>query len=147
MTFTSIWEIITKIIDISLVWLMFYYLLKNLKNNVKLVLIFKGIIIIIAIKLLSDWLNLYTIGLLLEYVISWGPLALIIIFQPEIRTVLETIGRSQLLGRHKVLTADQKRKSGIWNYYCCRILKKKSYRRSYCYWKKCISSRIYPTSK
>ena len=111
MTFTSIWEIITKIIDISLVWLMFYYLLKNLKNNVKLVLIFKGIIIIIAIKLLSDWLNLYTIGLLLEYVISWGPLALIIIFQPEIRTVLETIGRSQLLGRHKVLTADQRERA------------------------------------
>ena len=50
----------------------------------------------------------YTIGLLLEYVISWGPLALIIIFQPEIRAVLESIGRSQLLGRHKVLTVDQR---------------------------------------
>lgn len=108
MTFSSIWEVITKIIDISLVWFMFYYLLKNLKNNVKLVLIFKGIVIIIIIKLLSDLLNLYTIGLLLEYVISWGPLALIIIFQPEIRAVLESIGRSQLLGRHKVLTVDQR---------------------------------------
>lgn len=108
MTFSSIWEVVTKIIDISLVWFMFYYLLKNLKNNVKLVLIFKGIVIIIIIKLLSDMLNLYTIGLLLEYVISWGPLALIIIFQPEIRAVLESIGRSQLLGRHKVLTVDQR---------------------------------------
>lgn len=108
MTFSSIWEVVTKIIDISLVWFMFYYLLKNLKNNVKLVLIFKGIVIIIIIKLLSDLLNLYTIGLLLEYVISWGPLALIIIFQPEIRAVLESIGRSQLLGRHKVLTVDQR---------------------------------------
>ena len=108
MTFSSIWEVVTKIIDISLIWFMFYYLLKNLKNNVKLVLIFKGIVIIIIIKLLSDLLNLYTIGLLLEYVISWGPLALIIIFQPEIRAVLESIGRSQLLGRHKVLTVDQR---------------------------------------
>lgn len=108
MTFSSMWEVVTKIIDISLVWFMFYYLLKNLKNNVKLVLIFKGIVIIIIIKLLSDLLNLYTIGLLLEYVISWGPLALIIIFQPEIRAVLESIGRSQLLGRHKVLTVDQR---------------------------------------
>ena len=108
MTFSSIWEVVTKIIDISLVWFMFYYLLKNLKNNVKLVLIFKGIVIIIIIKLLSDLLNLYTIGLLLEYVISWGPLALIIIFQPEIRAVLESIGRRQLLGRHKVLTVDQR---------------------------------------
>ena len=110
MTFTSIWSIITKIIDISLVWLMFYYLLKNLKNNVKLVLIFKGAALIIVIKILSNLLDLYTIGMLLEYVISWGPLALIIIFQPEIRTILETIGRSQLLGRHKVLTVDEREK-------------------------------------
>jgi diadenylate cyclase len=48
------------------------------------------------------------VGLLLEYVIEWGPLALIIIFQPEIRNVLESIGRSQLLGRHKVLTVDER---------------------------------------
>ena len=108
MTLTSIWGIVTKIIDICIVWLMFYYILKNLKNNVKLVLIFKGIVIIILIKILSNLLNLYTIGLLLEYVIAWGPLALIVIFQPEIRTVLESIGRSQLLGRHKVLTVDER---------------------------------------
>ena len=40
----------------------------------------------------------------------WGPLALIIIFQPEIRNVLEQFGRSQLLGRHKVLTVDEREK-------------------------------------
>ena len=108
MTFSSLWDIITKIIDIAVVWLLFYYLLKNLKNNVKLVLIFKGVAIILVIKILSNLLNLYTIGMLLEYVISWGPLALIIIFQPEIRSILESIGRSQLLGRHKVLTVDER---------------------------------------
>lgn len=51
-----------------------------------------------------------TIGFLLNYVIMWGPLALIIIFQPEIRNVLEQLGRSQLLGRHKVLTVDEREK-------------------------------------
>lgn len=108
MTLLSLWNIVTKIIDISIVWLIFYYLLKNLKNNVKLVLIFKGVAILVIIKLFSNLLNLYTVGLLLEYAISWGPLALIIIFQPEIRAVLESIGRSQLLGRHKVLTVDER---------------------------------------
>ncbi|MDD2505104.1 MAG: diadenylate cyclase CdaA [Bacilli bacterium] len=108
MTLLSVWSVITKILDISIVWFMFYYLLKNLRKNVKLVLIFKGVAIIVVIKLISSLLNLYTIGLLLEYVISWGPLALIIIFQPEIRAVLESIGRSQLLGRHKVLTVDER---------------------------------------
>lgn len=73
-----------------------------------MVLIFKGILFIIIIKILSNLLNLYTVGLLLEYVIMWGPLAIIIIFQPEIRTVLEQLGRSQLLGRHKVLTGDER---------------------------------------
>ncbi|MDD4705659.1 MAG: diadenylate cyclase CdaA [Bacilli bacterium] len=108
MTLMSLWNIVTKIIDISIVWFIFYYLLKNLKNNVKLVLIFKGVAIVVIIKIFSNLLNLYTVGVLLEYVISWGPLALIIIFQPEIRAVLESIGRSQLLGRHKVLTVDER---------------------------------------
>ena len=49
-----------------------------------------------------------TIGFLLDYVIEWGILALIIIFQPEIRNVLEQLGRSQLLGRHKVLSVDER---------------------------------------
>lgn len=110
MTFVSIWNVITKIIDICLVWMMFYFIFKNIKNNVKMVLIFKGVFIIILIRILSNILNLYTVGMLLEYVLSWGPIALIIIFQPEIRNVLESIGRSQLLGRHKVLTVDEREK-------------------------------------
>jgi TIGR00159 family protein len=75
-----------------------------------MVLIFKGILILIALKVLSDLLDLVTIGYLLDYVITWGPLALIVIFQPEIRNVLEHLGRSQLLGRHKMLTVDEREK-------------------------------------
>lgn len=108
MTLDSFVSIIKKIIDISLVWLAFYYILKNIRNNVKLTLLFKGVAIILILKIMSDFLGLTTIGLLLEYVIMWGPLALIIIFQPEIRNVLEQIGKTQLLGRHKVLTVDER---------------------------------------
>ena len=108
LTLASVWSMVTKILDICIVWAMFYFLFKNLKNNVKMVLIFKGVILIILIKLLSSLLDLYTVGILLEYVISWGPIALIVIFQPEIRNVLEQIGRTQLLGRHKVLTVDER---------------------------------------
>lgn len=110
MTINSILVIFQKIIDISLVWLVFYYLLKNLRNNVKMVLLFKGMLILFVLKIVSDVLNLTTIGLLLEYVMMWGPLALIIIFQPEIRAILEHLGRSQLLGRHKVLSLDEREK-------------------------------------
>lgn len=110
MTVSSFITVIQKIIDISLVWVIIYSVLKSLKNNVKMILIFKGVIMIVVIKLLSDWLNLTTVGLLLEYVIMWGPLALIIIFQPEIRNILEHLGRQQILTRHRVLTMDEREK-------------------------------------
>lgn len=107
-TGTDIVSIIRKIVDISLVWLVFYFILKNIKNNVKLSLIFKGVAIIIILKIISDVFGLTTIEVLLEYIIQWGFLALIIIFQPEIRNILEQLGRSQLLGRHKILTVDER---------------------------------------
>ena len=102
--------VLQKIIDISLVWIIIYSVLKSLKNNVKMILILKGVIIIVVVKLLSDFFNLTTVGLLLEYVIMWGPLALIIIFQPEIRNILEHLGRQQILTRHRVLTMDEREK-------------------------------------
>lgn len=108
MTLSTVWSIFTKIIDISIVWFMFYYILKNVKNNVKLILIVKGIIVLFVIKLISDLLNLYTVGILLEYCFEWGPIAIIILFQPEIRGFLESIGRTKLLGRHKILTVEER---------------------------------------
>lgn len=110
MTLDSILIILRAIIDISLVWIIIYSILKNIKNNIKMILLLKGLLIILVVKLLSDTLNLTTIGLFLEYVVMWGPLALIIIFQPEIRSALEHLGRKQLLGRHKVLTLDEREK-------------------------------------
>jgi len=107
-TFSDVLTIVRKIVDISLVWLIFYFILKNIKNNVKLSLIFKGVAFVIILKFISDWFNFITVGYLLDYIIQWGPVALIIIFQPEIRTILEQLGRSQLLGRHKVLTVDER---------------------------------------
>ncbi len=110
MTVTSIVEFITKTLDVLLVWLVLYYILKNLRRNVKMVLLFKGVIIIIGLKLISVWFNLVTVGYLLDYVFTWAPLAIIVIFQPEIRNILEHLGRSQLLGRHKLLTVDEREK-------------------------------------
>jgi diadenylate cyclase len=124
MTLDLVISTIRKIIDVSLVWLVFYFIFKNIRNNVKMTLLFKGIIFIFLIKLTSDWLNLITIGLLLEYVIMWGPLALIIIFQPEIRTVLEQIGKGQLLGRHKILTVGEREKLVVEIVQAVEYLKK-----------------------
>ena len=104
----AIFTYATKILDLLILWFIIYKLFKYARNNFKLTLILKGIIIITVLKFVSDKIHLNAVGL--EYVISWGPLAVIIIFQPEIRNVLESIGRSQLLGRHKTLTVDEREK-------------------------------------
>ncbi len=110
MSWDSIGSIARGVGDIIILWVLCYTILKNIRNNVKLSLLFKGILFIVILKFVADWLNLVTVGLVLEYVIEWGPIALIVIFQPEIRTILESIGRTQLLGRHKVLTVDEREK-------------------------------------
>ena len=79
MTIDSILEILKNILDVCLVWMIIYYILKNIKNNVKMTLLFKGVLIIIVLKLLANWLNLTTLNILLGYVITYGPLAIIII--------------------------------------------------------------------
>ncbi|MEG0266315.1 MAG: diadenylate cyclase CdaA [Bacilli bacterium] len=108
MTLDSIIETLKKFADVLIVWLVLYYILKSLRKNVKMALLFKGIVIVAILKIISDFLDLVTISFMIDYIIEWGPLALIIIFQPEIRNVLEQLGRSQLLGRHKVLTVDER---------------------------------------
>ena len=111
MTVENILELARKILDILLVWGLFYYILRNLRKNVKMIMLFKGILIIVITKIISDLLDLVTIGYLIDYVIEWAPLALIIIFQPEIRDALEQLGRAQLLGRHKTLSLSELEKS------------------------------------
>ena len=111
MTIESLIELARKILDILLVWGLFYFILKSLRKNVKMIMLFKGILIIVIMKVLADVLDLVTIDYLIDYVIEWAPLALIIIFQPEIRDALEQLGRAQLLGRHKTLSLSELEKS------------------------------------
>ena len=48
--FQTILNILSKVLDIAIVWFMFYQLLKYSRNNFKLTLIFKGVLIIIEKK-------------------------------------------------------------------------------------------------
>ena len=110
MTVDSILNLVKDLADICLLWMILYYLLKNIKNNVKMTLLFKGVLIVLLLVLINYFVGFKLVGVLLEYVIMYGPLAIIVIFQPEIRAILEQLGRSQLLGRHKVLTVDEREK-------------------------------------
>ena len=50
MTINSTLTMLKALIDISLVWILVYAVLKNLKNNVKMVMLLKGVLIIIIVK-------------------------------------------------------------------------------------------------
>ena len=75
MVVNDITTIIKGLIDISIIWIMVYAIIKNLKGNVKMVFLLKGVIILGVVKLLSDWLDLRATGLILEYIMNWGVLA------------------------------------------------------------------------
>lgn len=111
MTIESISEIVRKLIDVIFVWVLFYIILKSLRKNMKMIMLFKGILVIIFTKIISSWLDLVTIGYFIDYVIEWAPLALIVIFQPEIRDALEQLGRAQFFTRKRNLSLSELEKT------------------------------------
>ena len=62
MTFESIASLLVKLLDVLLVWLVLYYILKNLRKNVKMVLLFKGVLIIVILKIIRLCNHLGTFG-------------------------------------------------------------------------------------
>ena len=62
MTVDQIFSLIKKFFDVLIVWFVFYYVLRNLRKNVKMALLFKGILFIFILKILSDIFDLSTLG-------------------------------------------------------------------------------------
>ncbi|MHC6160365.1 diadenylate cyclase CdaA, partial [Lactobacillus delbrueckii subsp. lactis] len=68
-----------NLIDICLVWFVIYELMMLLKGT-KAVQLFKGVLVIIVIKLISWYVGLQTLSWIMDQVINWGIIAIIIIF-------------------------------------------------------------------
>lgn len=83
-------------LDLFLVWILFYCLISIVRKNLRTLQIFKGILIVLIVKLLTEALNLNTLGYLVDAVLMWGAVAIFVIFQPEIRSTLEKIGKANL---------------------------------------------------
>lgn len=83
-------------LDLFLVWILFYYLISIVRNNLRTLQIFKGILIVFVVKIITTALNLKTLGYLVDAVLMWGAVAIFVIFQPEIRSALEKIGKANL---------------------------------------------------
>lgn len=94
------WRTLINIIDILIVAFFILQLMKLVKGTRALQLL-KGIGVILLIKVVSFFFQLHTTEYVVDFVINWSALALIIIFQPELRRALEHIGRGSLFNRRK----------------------------------------------
>ena len=104
----NIWSVFRIVIDIAIMWFLFYYAIKAIRNNSRTVQIFKGIIAVVAVNGLAKLLGLSTLTYFTDIFINWGLLACIIIFQPEIRGLLEKIGKTNAFSRINSLLANEK---------------------------------------
>ncbi|WP_203247914.1 diadenylate cyclase CdaA [Sporosarcina beigongshangi] len=89
---------LVNIVDVLLVWFVFYQLMKIIKGT-KAVQLLKGIFVILVARVLTDVFSLDTLRFLMDQVLPMGFLAIIIIFQPELRRALEQLGRGRLFAR------------------------------------------------
>lgn len=92
---------VSSIVDIFLVWFVIYKLIMVIRGT-KAVQLLKGLFVIVIVWGLSDFLQLNTLNKMMEAVITWGFLAVIIIFQPELRRALEQLGRGKIFTRSGV---------------------------------------------
>lgn len=105
----TIWKYLASIVDILLVSWVIYKLL-NLIKGTKAVQLLKGIVVILLIRVVSEFFGLNTLSWLTQQAIDWGFLAIIIIFQPELRRALEQLGRGRFFHEPMARMMRSKRK-------------------------------------
>lgn len=86
------------ILDILIVTYVFYQFLMLVRETRAEQLI-KGIIVLLIASKVSEWSKLYMIHYILKNTLTLGVVALLIVFQPELRRALEYIGRSKLFSK------------------------------------------------
>ncbi|GEN48064.1 diadenylate cyclase CdaA [Ligilactobacillus pobuzihii] len=102
------WRNLTDLLDILVVWYVFYKLMMLVRGT-KAVQLFKGVVIIVLIKVLSAWLGLHTVSWIMDQIINWGVIGIIVVFQPEIRRGLEHLGRGSIFGSNRSQNEDEKK--------------------------------------
>ncbi len=108
LTLQNIRTIIVMFLDIFIMWLILYYALKIVRTNSRTIQIFKGILLVVVIDGLAKLLGLKTLQFFTDMFINWGFLAVIIIFQPELRSLLERIGKTNVFSRITTLTGNER---------------------------------------
>ena len=96
-----LWNIFNRpklidLIDVALLSFIIYQFLVNMRHT-RVSQTIKGVVVLIAATWLSDLIGMRTIHALLSWALNAGPVLLIVLFQPEIRRILEELGTSAVL--------------------------------------------------
>lgn len=102
-------DYLSNAIDILLVWYVVYKLLMVIRGT-KAVQLLKGIFVIVIVRAVSGLFGLSTLSWIMEQALTWGFLAVIIIFQPEVRRALEQLGRGRFFSRNAIQEDEEQRK-------------------------------------
>jgi diadenylate cyclase len=86
-----IWDLL----DIFIVAFIVYQILMLIRGTRAVQLVI-GLGLLFAVYVISRWLGLYTLQWLLSYVGLVVPIALLVLFQPELRRMLEQLGRGSV---------------------------------------------------
>lgn len=99
--------VVTDAVEIIILAIAFYEIMIWIRKT-KAWILLKGIVAIIVFMLIASIFNLDTILWLIKNILSVGVLALVIIFQPELRKALEQIGKKNILSN--ILSLDSGKK-------------------------------------
>lgn len=99
------------VIDIAAVSVLFYFMYKFIRERRagKLAL---GVVLLFALQVVSSIADMYVLQFLLQNIFQVGIITIVILFQPEIRSVLEKVGATPLMG---IKSIGETRESGAVN--------------------------------
>ena len=92
---------LVDLLDIIIISFLIYQLL-GIVNRTRAGQLFKGALLVMAVYLVAETLNMRTVTWLLNSLLQVGLLTLVVLFQPEIRRALERMGQTDQLGRQAV---------------------------------------------
>lgn len=99
---------IIDIIDILLLTLLLFYVYRFIKNRRagKLAL---GLLLLMAVLIMSNLLNMRAVGFILQNFYQVGIIAIMIVFQPELRAALEKVGNTSIITGIKNITSGERK--------------------------------------
>lgn len=103
-------RVINVLVDFLVVWVLIYYTLRVVRNNSRTVQIFKGVVLVVLVRFLAYYLGLKVVLALADFVIQYGVLVFVIIFQQEIRGLLERLGKTTVFSSLHSLSGNEKEK-------------------------------------